>query len=101
MGGRIPPGIQNASHLARQSRRGPTGPPLHRSDAPAGAASRSGRGCHSPPILSLPAAGISPARGHRAAGQAPPAQLDTLSRSEAVLWIEPARDMKLVDEVAS
>lgn len=34
-------------------------------------------------------------------GRIPAGQLDALARSEAVLWIEPARDMKLSDEVAS
>jgi hypothetical protein len=34
-------------------------------------------------------------------GQLKPAQLDALEQSDAVLWIEPARDMKLFDEVAS
>lgn len=34
-------------------------------------------------------------------GRVNPAQLDALAGSDAVLWIEPARDMKLFDEVAS
>ncbi len=34
-------------------------------------------------------------------GKINPAQLEALSRSDAVLWIEPARGMKLYDEVAS
>jgi hypothetical protein len=34
-------------------------------------------------------------------GKLKPAQLDALARSDAVLWIEPAPRMKLVDEVAS
>ncbi len=34
-------------------------------------------------------------------GRLNPAQLDALARSDAVLWIEPAPDMKMFDEVAS
>ncbi len=34
-------------------------------------------------------------------GKINPARLEALARSEAVLWMEQARDMKLVDEVAS
>ena len=34
-------------------------------------------------------------------GTLKPVQLDALAQSDAVLWIEPARDMKLFDEVSS
>jgi len=34
-------------------------------------------------------------------GKIPAGRLDALARSDAVLWIEPARDMKLFDEVSS
>ncbi|PYI80045.1 MAG: hypothetical protein DME26_22385, partial [Verrucomicrobia bacterium] len=34
-------------------------------------------------------------------GKINPARLEALAKSDAVLWIEPARDMKLFDEVAS